>query len=69
MLDERVIAEIDIRRAAHLLIRRHGTHAELEAARLADVMQDREDSEGRLLRLRITRAIEALHARPSSRPN
>jgi hypothetical protein len=35
MLDERVIAEIDIRRAAHLFIRRHGTDAELEAARLS----------------------------------
>jgi hypothetical protein len=69
VLDERAITEIDIWRAANFLIRQHGADAELEAARLADVRLDRGDSEGRLLWLRIRRAIEALHARPSGKPN
>jgi hypothetical protein len=64
-----VIPEIDIWRSADFLIRQHGADAELEAARLADVMLDRGDSEGRLLWRRIRRAIEALHARPSGRPD
>jgi hypothetical protein len=36
-----VISELDIWRAANLLIRRHGAHAELEAARLQGLMLDR----------------------------
>ena len=39
--DYRVISELDIWRAANLLIRRHGAHAELEAARLQGLMLDR----------------------------
>jgi hypothetical protein len=36
-----VISELDIRRAATLLIPQHGPGAELEAARLRDLMLDR----------------------------
>jgi hypothetical protein len=64
-----MVSDIDIWRAATLLIRKHGTDAELEAARRQDVMLDRGDMEGRDLWRRIRRAIEALQAAPSGRPN
>jgi hypothetical protein len=51
------------------MIRQHGANAELEAARLQDLMLDRGDDEGRLVWVRIRRAIEALQAPPSSKPN
>ena len=53
-------SEIDA--AANLLIRNHGADAELEAAKRADLMLDRGDDDGRLLWMRIRRAIEALQA-------
>jgi T3SS negative regulator,GrlR len=59
---QRVIPEIDIWRAANLLIRKHGANAELEAAKRADLMLDRGDDEGRLLWAPDQRAIEALQA-------
>jgi hypothetical protein len=59
----------DIWRAANLLIRRHGADAELEAARLHDLMLDRTDDEGRLVWVRIRRAIGALRAPQSGKPN
>jgi hypothetical protein len=34
------------------MIRRHGADAELEAAERADLMPERDDDEGRLLRMR-----------------
>jgi hypothetical protein len=43
-----VISDLDIWRAANLLIRQHGAAAELEAAHLQDLMLDRRDDEGRL---------------------
>ena len=36
-----MMSDIDIWRAANLLIRKHGAKAELEAARLQDLMLDR----------------------------
>jgi hypothetical protein len=57
-----MVLEIDIWRAAELLIRRHGANAELEAAKRADLMLDRGDDGGRLLWMRIRRATEALQA-------
>jgi hypothetical protein len=59
---ETMIAEIDIWRAANLLIRRHGDDAELEACRLADLMLDRGDRDGELVWMRIRRAIGELQA-------
>jgi len=44
-----MISELDIWRAANLLIRNHGADAELEAAQRADLMLKRGDDEGRLL--------------------
>jgi hypothetical protein len=64
-----MVPEIAIWRAANLLIRRHGPDAELEAAKRADLMLDRGDDDGRLLWVRIRRAIEALQAPPSGRLN
>ena len=44
-----MISELDIWRAANLLIRQHGDTADLEAAPLQDLMFDRGDNEGRLV--------------------
>jgi hypothetical protein len=57
-----MVPEIDIWRAANLLIRKHGANAELEAAKRADLMLDRGDDDGRLLWSRIRRAIRDLQA-------
>jgi hypothetical protein len=64
-----MISDLDIWRAANLLIRKHGPDAELEAASRADLMLDRGDDEGRLVWARIGRAIEALQAAPQGKPN
>ncbi len=64
-----MISDLDIWRAANLLIRKHGADAELEAARLQELMLDRGDNEGRLVWARIKRAIEALRAPPAGRPH
>jgi hypothetical protein len=57
-----VISDLDIWRAANLLIRQHGADAEVEAVRLQDLMLGRGDDEGRAVWARIKRAIEALRA-------
>jgi hypothetical protein len=44
-----VVSNLNIWRAANLLIRERGTDAELEAARLADLMLDRGDIDGHLV--------------------
>jgi len=44
-----MISDLDIWRAANLLIRRHDPDADLEAAKRADLTLDRGDDEGRLL--------------------
>jgi hypothetical protein len=56
------ISDLDIWRAAHLLICRHGANAEIEAARRADLMLDRD---GQLVWIRIRRAIAELQAPPT----
>ena len=60
-----MISDLDIWRAANLLIRRHGPDAELEAARYADLMLDRCDLEGQSVWKRIRRAIVELQAPPT----
>ena len=64
-----MISDLDIWRAANLLIQKHGADAELEAAKRADLMLARGDDEGRILWRRITRAVEALQAPPSGKPH
>jgi hypothetical protein len=55
-----LISDLDIYRAANLLIRQHGPDAEIEAARKADLMLDRGDRDGEVLWLLIMRAIVTL---------
>jgi len=57
-----VIPEIDIWRAANLLIRKDGPGAASEAMQLAGRMLDRGDSEGWQVWARIRLAVEALQA-------
>ena len=64
----RAIPEIEIYRAANLLIERHGNDAVVEAGRLVDLMLDRGDLEGRQVWLRIRSAVlqlQAVQAGPS----
>ena len=60
-----VISDLDIWRAANLLIRQHGPDAELEAAKRADLMLERGDLDGQALWKRIRRAVAELQAPPS----
>ena len=62
-------SDLDIWRAADLMIRRHGANAELDAANRADLMLDRGDDDGRLLWMRIRRAIEELQSPRCGRLN
>jgi hypothetical protein len=64
-----MVSDLDVWRAANLLIRRHGANAELKAAKRADLMLDRGDDDGRLLWSRIRRATVDLQALPSGRLN
>jgi len=59
-----MISDLDIWRAANLLIRQHGADAELEAAKRADLMLERGDLDGQSLWRRIRRAIVELQAPP-----
>ena len=53
-------SNLDIYRAAHLLIERHGDDAPIEAAMGADELMEAGDMEGRAVWLRIVKAIEEL---------
>ncbi|HEV2100952.1 MAG TPA: hypothetical protein VGR45_18745 [Stellaceae bacterium] len=57
-----MVPEVDIWRAANLLIHQHGADAVFAAAQRADLMLDRRDGEGWVLWLRIRQAIKALQA-------
>jgi len=57
-----MISDLDIFRAANLLIRQHGVNALVEAARLHDLMLERGYVEGRHTWSRIIQAIEQLQA-------
>ncbi len=63
------ILDLDIWRAAYLLIGQHGAEAELEAAKRADLMLDRGDLEGQTLWRRIRRAIVEVQALATGPPN
>jgi hypothetical protein len=62
-----VIPDIDIWRAANLLIRQHGAGAAYEANLRAGPMLDRRDSDGWQVWARIRLAIEGLQASQSGR--
>ena len=61
--------DIDIWRAANLVVKQHGENAEIVAAQRADLMLERGDPEGRLVWLRIKRAIVELQAAPARKPD
>jgi hypothetical protein len=60
-----LISDLDIFRAANVMIERHGADALIEAGSMIDRMLDHGDLEGRQVWRRIKRAIEALQAPPS----
>jgi len=78
-----MIPDRDIWRAANLLIRQHGADAGVVAARRADEMLaalmggrldlrsklERDDHEGKIVWLRIRRAIDELQAAPLGKPS
>ena len=64
-----MIPDIDIWRAATLLVRQHADDAEIVAAQRADEMLDRGERAGQLVWLRIRRAIAELQAAPSGQPH
>lgn len=64
-----MVSDLDIYRAANLLVGRHGADAEVVAAQRADLMLDRGDRDGQLVWLRIKRAIGALQAPREGRVN
>ena len=53
-----MISEIDIYRAANILVKRYGEDAALEAAQRADVMLERGEMDGYALWKNIVRAVE-----------
>jgi len=55
---------LDIWQAANMLIRQHGSDAELEAAKRADLMLERGDLDGQAVWKRIRRAIVELQTPP-----
>jgi hypothetical protein len=62
-----MVTELDIYRAANMLIERHGADAVIEAARMIDRMLNHGDTEGRQVWRRIKSAIEVLQALPGAR--
>jgi hypothetical protein len=62
--DTTMVSDLDIWRAAALLIRKHGSNAKLEAAKRADLMFDCGDIEGQLVWARIGRKIVELQSHP-----
>jgi hypothetical protein len=62
-----MIPDIDIWRAANLVIQQHGDDAEIVAAQRADELLDRGDCDGQLVWLRIRRAVAELTAAPTGR--
>jgi hypothetical protein len=64
-----MIPDLDIWRAANLLIREHGVEAEIVAARRADEMLGCGDHEGQLVWLRIRRVVADMQAVPADKPN
>ncbi len=56
-------SDLDVYRAAHLLIERHGDDAPIEAAMRADELAADGDMDGRSVWLRIVKAVEELLAK------
>lgn len=61
------VSDLDIYRAAKLLLEQHGENAKIEAARRFDELTNAGDVEGRRVWRRIGDAIKDLDASPSSK--
>ncbi len=60
-----MVSEIDVSRAANLLVKQYGTEAPFEAAMHADAMLEKGDLDGQRAWLRILAAVnELLDVRP-----
>jgi hypothetical protein len=64
-----MLSDLDIYRAAHLMMHEHGAAAELEAATQADRMLRHGDREELLIWFRIWRTIAAMRQTPASLPH
>jgi len=64
-----MISDLDILRAAHLMMHEYGGDAELEAANYADRMRVQGDCDTVLTWTRIQRTIAVLDRTPSGLPN
>jgi hypothetical protein len=64
-----MIPDLDVWRAANMMIKEHGVEAELEACRMADRLLGWGDRDGQLVWLRIKRAIAELQAGPNGAPH
>ena len=64
-----MLSDVDIYRAAHLMMHSHGGDAELEAARHADRMLKRGNRNEVLTWLRIWRTIAVMRQAPTGLPN
>ena len=65
----KMLSDVDIYRAAHLMMHEYGNNAEREAARCADRMLGRGDREELLNWFRIGRTIAVMRQTPTGRPN
>jgi hypothetical protein len=64
-----MIPELDIWRAATLLIQHHGSEAEIVAAQRADLMIERGDLDGQKLWMRIRNTVVELQAPATGKPH
>jgi len=64
-----MLTDVDIYRAAHLMMHSHGGDAELEAAKYADRMLRRGNRDELLNWLRIWRTIAMMRLAPTGLPN
>ena len=64
-----MLSDLDIYRAAHLMMHSHGSDAELEAAIYADRMLRRGNRDELLTWLRIWRTIALMRQAPTGLPN
>jgi len=64
-----MLSDVDIYRAAHLMMHEHGNSAELEAARCADRMLGRGDRDELLTWFRICRTIAVMRQAPTGLQN
>ena len=69
MISKPVVSDLDVWRAANMMVKEHGIEAELEACRMADRLLGWGDIEGQRTWLRIRRALVELQIDPSGKPH